>query len=418
MDGRTQPRRIAVSADFWDHLPFDMRGEAFRTDPYAAYARLRAEGPVLAPGEGVVLVTGYHAGVGALGDPRFGLGGGALEAQSFLLVDPPEHRCRRARVSAPFSARAVERLRPAIRHRTAGLVRAAAVRGEAEVVADFAVPLALELICAVVGVPLEDRPRWYGALAGLSLAFVPTGLLAEEDAARLTAARLEFAHYLRTLIEERRRAPQDDLVSALLAQGPEDTPLDEQDIITAIGQFVVAGHQPVVLQMANGAHALLRHPEQLDRLRADPSRAAAVVEEVMRYDPSIHLISRIALRDADIAGRHVPAGTVVGVLPGAANRDPRAFADSDRFDIARSPQHLALGRGTHFCLGAHLVRLQAQALFAALARYRPALTGEAVPRRMSGVLWGTERLPVVLTERPSDGDEDGGGGGGGDGDGD
>ncbi|MGK5637128.1 cytochrome P450 [Streptomyces sp. URMC 126] len=404
MDGRTEPRRIAVSADFWDHLPFDMRGEAFLTDPYAAYARLRAQGPALSPAEGVVLVTGYRAGSAVLGDPRFGMGGGPLESQSFLLVDPPEHRCRRARVSAPFGARAVERLRPAIRHRTTALVRAAADRGEAEVVADLAVPLALELICAVVGVPLADRPRWYGPLSGLSLAFVPPDLLGEEDTARLTAARLEFAHYLRSLIEERRGEPQDDLVSALLAQGPEDTPLSEQEITTAIGQFVVAGHRPVALQMANGVYALLRHPEQLARLRADPACAPAAVEEVLRYDPSTHLISRIALRDADVAGRRVPAGTVVGVLPAAANRDPEAFADSDRFDITRSPQHLALGRGVHFCLGAHLARLQVEALLTVLARYGPAPTGEAVPRRMSGVLWGTERLPVVLTERPGDGD--------------
>lgn len=400
MASESQARRIAVSADFWDHLPFDMRGEAFRADPYPAYERLRAEGPVASPGEGVLLVTGYHAGAAVLGDPRFGLGGGALESQSFLLVDPPEHRCRRARVSGPFSARAVERLRPAVRHRTAGLVRAAAARGEADVVADLAVPLALELICTVVGVPLVDRPRWYGALSGMGLAFTPPGLLTEEDTARLAAARLEFAHYLAALIEERRRVPRDDLVSALLTPGPEHTALTEQQVITAVGQFVVAGYEPVALQMANAVYALLRHPEQLEHLRAHPSYAPAVVEEALRYDPSLHLITRIALCDADVAGRRVPAGTVVGVLPGAAGRDPEVFADPRRFDAARGPQHLALGRGEHFCLGAHLTRVQAQALVTAVARYRPVLTGESVRQRLSGVLWGVERLPVVLAGRP------------------
>ncbi|NYV74344.1 cytochrome P450 [Streptomyces sp. UH6] len=392
-------RGIAVSGDFWNHLPFDMRGDAFRADPYAAYEELRADGPVTSVG-GVLFVTGYEAAVAVLGDPRFGLGDGALESESFLLVDPPEHRCRRARVSGPFSARATERMRPAIRHRTSRLVREAAARGEADVVADLAVPLALELICSVVGVPLADRPRWYGALCGLSLAFHPPGLLEEEDRASLAAARMEFAHYLSVLIEERRRVPRNDLVSALLAAGPGDMDLSERQVITAIGQFVVAGYQPVVLQMANGVYSLLRHPEQMERLSADPSCAPAVVEEVLRYEPSIHLISRIALRDADVAGRHVPAGTVVAVLPAAANRDPGAFPDPGRFDVTRAGQHLSLGRGGHFCLGAHLTRVQAQALFAELARCRPVLTGEPVVQRLSGVLWGVERLPVVVTERP------------------
>ncbi|MFF7731146.1 cytochrome P450 [Streptomyces sp. NPDC008001] len=404
MTSEPRPRSISVTAGFWEHLPFDVRGEAFRTDPYPFYETLRAAGPVARLPDGVLVVTGYHEGLAVLGDPRFGLGGGALESASFLLVDPPEHRRRRTRVSGPFSAHAVERLRPAVRHRTAALVRAAAAKGETDVLADLAVPLALELICALVGVPLEDRPRWYGALPALSLGFVPDGLRDEEATARLTAARLDFARYLGALVAERRGAPRDDLVSALLSPGPDGTVLTDRQIVTALGQLVVAGYEPTVHQVTNGLYALLRHPRELARLRADPSCGPAVVEEVMRFDPVIHLITRIALQDADIGGRRVPAGTVVGVLPGAANRDPEVFPDPHRLDVTRPPQHLSFGWGEHFCLGARLVRVQAEALLTALAQCRPVLTGEPVRHRSLVLMRGVERLPVVLTERP--GDED------------
>ncbi|GHF40523.1 cytochrome P450 [Streptomyces morookaense] len=395
-----QPPGIAVPEDFWRHLPFDVRGEAFRADPYPFYELLRAEGPVASLADGVLVVTGYHAATAILGDPSFGLGAGALESQSFLLVDPPEHRRRRARVGGPFSARAVERLRPAIRHRTGELVCAAAARGEAEAVSELALPLALELICALVGVPMDDRPRWYGPLVGLTGGFDPPALRDEENTARLATARLDFAHYLGELVEERRRVPRDDLVSALVAPGPDGTALTGPEIVTALGQLVIAGFEPTVHLMANGLHALLRHPAQFARLQADPSCAPDVVEEVLRYDPTVQIMTRIALRDTDAVGRHVPAGTVVGILPGAANRDPEVFPDPHRLDVTRAPQHLALGRGEHFCLGAGLVRAQAQALLTDLARCRPALTGEPVRYRDTVMLRGVERLPVVLTERP------------------
>ncbi|WKK23940.1 cytochrome P450 [Streptomyces olivoreticuli] len=404
MTNEARPR-ISVTADFWDHLPFDVRGEAFLADPYPFYETLRTTEPVTPfAGGGVLAVTGYHAALAVLGDRRFGLGDGALESQSFVLVDPPEHRRRRARVSGPFTARAVERLRPMIRHRTAALVSAAAVRGEVEVVADLAVPLALELICALVGVPLEDRAQWYGALPALSFGFTPAALLDEESLARLTTARLDFARYLGALIEDRRRAPRDDLVSALVAPGADGTVLTDQEVITGLGQLIVAGYEPTVHQMANGLYALLRHPGQLARLRTDPSCVPAAVEEALRYDPVLQVIARIALQDADIGGRPIAAGTVVGILAGAANRDPEVFPDGHRLDITRSPHHLTLGHGEHFCLGAHLARVQAEALFSAVARCRPVLTGEPVRYRPQVFLREVERLPVVLTERAAEED--------------
>ncbi|MGW2190384.1 cytochrome P450 [Streptomyces sp. NPDC001667] len=405
MTSEPRARSISVTSDFWGRLPFDVRDEAFRADPYPFYERLRASGPVARPTGGVLVVTGYGASLAALSDPRLGMGGGALESQSFLMTDPPEHRRRRVRVSGAFSARAVERLRPAIRHRTGELLRAAVARGEAEAVADLAVPLALELICAMVGVPLEDRPRWHGPLSGLTEGFDPPELRDKETTARLASARLEFAHYLGELIAERRRAPREDLVSALLEPGPDGSRLTGQEVVTALGQLVVAGYEPTVYLLANGLYALLRHPHQLERLRDDPSSAPAAVEEVLRYDPVVQLIIRIALCDADIAGHHAPAGTVVGILPGAANRDPGVFPAPHQFDITRAPQHhVSLGWGEHFCLGAQLVRAQAQALFTGLARYRPVLTGESVCHRPMVMMRGLERLPVVLTERPEDED--------------
>ncbi|MGK5631065.1 cytochrome P450 [Streptomyces sp. URMC 123] len=401
MNGGEAPA-LAVGRDFWDQLPFDVRGDAYRADPYPFFDQLRSGGPVRRLSDAVLVVTGHRECLAVLGDERFGLGAVPMESRSFLMVDPPEHRRLRVRVAAPFAVRAVERLRPAIRQRADALLRGAALRGELDVVAELGVPLALEVICALVGVPLGERAAWRETLSALTAGFDPASLRDPGTSERVECARLDFARYLGALIQERREEPADDLVSALTAPGHDGRVLTTDQVITAVGQLIVAGYEPMVNMLANGLYALLRHPSALDSLAARPETAPAVVEELLRYDPPIQLLTRVASRDADIGGVAVPRGTMVGLLVGAANRDPAVFDRPHELDVTRSPEHLALGWGEHFCLGARLVRVQAEVTLTALARARPVLTDEPVRYRSTMISRGVERLPVVLTAQPDD----------------
>ncbi|MBH1935808.1 cytochrome P450 [Streptomyces sp. AV19] len=391
---------VGVAHDFWDRLPFDVRDPAFHADPYPSYERLRTEGggPVVRLPDGVLVVTGHRACVTALGDERLGFGPLDTETQSFLMVDPPEHRRLRTRVAAPFAARAVDRLRPAIEHRAAELLAAVDRAAEVDVIADLAEPLALDVICALVGVPPAEREEWVEALSWMVTGFDPESLRDPRISSQVACARLDFARHLRGLAERRRAVPAGDFVSALVAPGPDGTLLTLEQVVTAVGQVVIAGYEPTVNLIANGFHALLSHPRQLEHLRARPRDAPAAVEELLRYNPPIQLLTRVALRDADIDGTPAPAGTVVGLLVGAANRDPAAYDRPHRLDITRPRQHLSLGWGEHFCLGARLVRVQAEVMLTALARCRAVSTGEPVRFKPTLISRGLERLPVVLTD--------------------
>ncbi|MEV5505524.1 cytochrome P450 [Streptomyces orinoci] len=394
---------VEVAREFWDRLPFDVRGEEYRADPYRFQERLRERGPVLRLAAEVVVVTGYRECQAVLGDERFGFGRLNTGAQSFLMVDPPEHRRLRTRIAAPFTARAVERLRPAIGHRVAGLLAGVDRSGEVDVIAGLGEPLALDVICALVGVPVGERGQWLQALSLMATGFDPEALRSTAVNDQVHGARLDFARYLRGLIEQRRAAPAGDLVSALVLPGADGSALTTEQVITAVGQLVAAGYEPAVDLIANGLYALLNHPEQLRWLRERPERIPAAVEELLRYDPPIQLLTRVALRDAAIGELPVAEGTVVGLLPGAANRDPRLHPEPHRLDVTRAPQHLSLGWGEHFCLGAKLVRVQAEAMLGALVRCEPVATGEPVRLKPTLISRGLERLPVVLTAGPAEG---------------
>ncbi|KNB50871.1 hypothetical protein AC230_19685 [Streptomyces caatingaensis] len=390
---------MGVAHDFWDRLPLDVRDPAFHADPYPFYERLRArgDGPVVRLPDGVLVVTGHQACLDALGDDHLGFGTLDTETRSFLMVDPPEHRRLRTRVAGPFAARAVERLRPAIEHRAAELLAGVDRASDVDVIADLAEPLALDVICALVGVPPGEREEWVDALSWMVTGFDPQALRDPGTDAKVTSSRLDFARHLRSLAERRRAAPAGDFVSALVAPGPDGSVLTLEQVMTAVAQVVIAGFEPTVNLVGNGFHALLNHPGQLDHLRRHPRDAPAAVEELLRYDPPIQLLTRVALRDTAVAGVPAPAGTVVGLLVGAANRDPAAHDRPDRLDITRPRRHLSLGWGEHFCLGARLVRVQAEIMLTALAHCGAVATGEPVRHKPTMISRGLERLPVVLT---------------------
>ncbi len=364
-------------------LAFNPSDPAFRADPYPAYARLRAEDPVHETPIAWVL-SRYADCVAVLRDPRWssdqrnsdayrfavdhGLFDPEQEALSktppFLVLDPPDHTRLRALVSQAFTPKVIEGLRPHAEQVVDGLLDAAAERGSLEVIEDLAYPLPVTVICELLGVPPADREtfkEWSGELArGLD----PGTALVPEVVEKRRHAGNAFMDYFRDLIGERRAHPSSDLISALIVAEQEGRRLIEAELLSTCILLLAAGHETTVNLIGNGVLALLRHPDQLRRLRHDPSLAEGAVEEVLRYDSPVQMVTRTALEEIELGGATVRKGQQAAVLLASANRDGARFSDTDRFDIERGDsRHLGFGFGMHYCLGAPLARLEGEIAF-------------------------------------------------------
>ncbi len=381
----------------------------FLADPYPAYAVLRRDLPVgYDEGVGAWLVS-RHAEVSALlRDRRFGrvftprqltevfAAWNRLNADAMLDMEPPEHTRQRRLVSAAFTPRRVAALREPVRRLADRLLDAAVDGDRLELMSGLAEPLPVAVIAELLGVPEEDRHRlrpWSRDIVGLYE-------LAYDDAAerRAVAAAEEFDGYLRWLIADRRRRPGDDLLSALVGASDAGDRLTEDEVVATAVLLLNAGHEATVNALGNGVLALLLTPGSLDRLRAEPHLLAPAVEEMIRYDTPLSMFQRTAFADVDIAGRTVRAGERVGLLLGSANRDERAFARPDRFDVSRPDNpHVGFGAGIHYCVGAPLARLEMQeAVSALLNRFRRLeLAGEPV-RRPTFQFRGLTGLPLAV----------------------
>jgi cytochrome P450 len=380
-----------------------------RSAPHLHHRRLRESGPSHHDPAGAFLLTRHADCAALLRDPRFGHGkpatarpDGGPEAQlgrPFLFLNPPDHTRLRHLVGKAFAPSAVAILRPRIERLVAQLLNDALANGEVDLISDFAYPLPVTVICDLLGVPSKDHGMLLQWSHDLALAFdsdldfvQPPEILAQRD-----RAWLAFAEYFLDLVERRRRRPQDDLISRLTAVEEQGDVLSQEELLSTCELLLVAGHETTVNLLGNGTLALLRHPDQLDLLRRHPGLADNAVDELLRYDSPLQLIARTALTDAELAGRHVPAGELVIALLAAANRDPEVFDDPDRLDLPRSTgRHLAFGLGIHSCLGARLARLEGQIALTALASLPGlALAGEPVYRD-NPVLRGPVTLPVRL----------------------
>jgi cytochrome P450 len=218
-----------------------------------------------------------------------------------------------------------------------------------------------------------------------------------DDEQRAERATREFAARIAALAAERRVAPRDDLISALVAICDRGERLSEDELIATCMLLLNAGHEATANAAGNGLWALLRHPEQLARLHADPTLMPSAIDEMLRYDAPLQLFHRYVLEDTEWAGYKLRRGEKVGLLYGSANRDPRAFEQPDEFDVGRAPnRHLAFGAGSHFCLGAQLARLELEVLFGTLLERIPALRLDGdPPRYRPGLVFrGLERLPL------------------------
>jgi len=394
--------RAGVDLDFAD--------PEFVRDPYPALARLRERGPVTwhAP-TGRWLAAGHAAAGAVLRDRRLGRFWrdrepaarwepfNLLHREQMMENEPPAHTRLRSLVARAFGRGHVARLRPAIAAEAARLLTAAG--SEFDLLADLAEPLAVTVIAELLGVPAADRHRlrpWSAAIVRM-YEVAPTA--AAEDAA-LAACR-EFAGYLRDLAARRAAEPRDDLISHLVAVRDGTDRLSPDELVASAILLLNAGHEASVNALGGGVVALLRHPGELARLRADRALVPTAVEEMIRYDPPLHLFARTAAEPVEIAGVTIPAGGEVAALLGAANRDPAVFAEPAVFDVARDPNpHLGFGAGLHFCLGAPLVRLELQAALAALLDHAPTLALAAEPvQRPTFVL--RAYTAVRLTTRPA-----------------
>ncbi|HWC83102.1 MAG TPA: cytochrome P450 [Pseudonocardiaceae bacterium] len=354
---------------------------ANRPNPYPLYETLREAAP-FSRWEGALTVLGEHATcTKVLRDPTLSsdrtrsrmkrtLGAeDNVRPTSFLSMDPPDHTRLRRLVSKAFTPRVIAALEPRIREVVDELVAGFAGTGEFDVVSQFGYPLPVLIITELLGVPHTDHEqfeKWSKLLVrGLDPAMAVTD---EAEIEQIQSAVAEFSVYFTELIAQRRAAPGEDLLSGLVQIEEQGDRLTMEELISTCVLLLVAGHETTANLIANGVLALLRHPDQLAELRADPALVAGTVEETLRYDPPVQLTTRIVRETTRFGEVEVPEDGVLLVLLAAANRDPAVFADPDRFDIHRDARaHLSFAAGAHFCLGANLARLEANIALSAFA---------------------------------------------------
>jgi unspecific monooxygenase len=392
--------------------PFDPTDLAFLTDPYPGFAALRAAGPVHRhEGLGLYVAVSHQACDTLLRDrslgriwrdrepaeqfPAFNL----LHRTSTLENEPPTHTRLRRLIAGAFGRGHVERLRPWIADLADRLVAVLVERldadGSADLLALVAEPVPVEVIAELLHVPHADRHLlrpWSNAIVKM----YEYGLPAPQQRAAEEAASA-FVAYLRDLVAERRRdLREDDLISDLVAAADGSDRLSEDEVIGTCVLLLMAGHEATVNVVGNGLLALLTRPEQWRRVVDDPGLVPSAVEEMVRFDSSLQLFERTATADVEICGTAIPAGARIAALLGAANRDPAAFPDPDRFDVGRTPNpHLGFGAGIHFCIGAPLARVEVQSVLGALRRRLPDLEVARSPRRRPEfVIRGLHELTV------------------------
>jgi cytochrome P450 len=414
------PNATTSAEEFDLFLPLRSRGGL--ENPFAIYALLRTVRPVMRmpvsgyDGAGVWFLTRYADVEQVLRDPRFSvermraplirenldrlpsfIRQGAQGLRSMLVMDPPDHTRVRKLVNRAFTPRRIAALRARIEAIVDELL-APVMRGRRmDVIDALAAPLPAIVIAELLGVPPQDH-RQFKTWAAEVVAGVGQVTLGSRQAQAAPAIQKLFA-YLGEIIAARRAAPRDDLISAMVAAQEENDALSDSEMLATSNLLLIAGHETTTNLIGNGLLALLREPEELERLRGDISLLPTAIEELLRFDGPVQATLRVACEDLTIDGHAIEAGSLLLVGIGAANHDPAVFEEPERLDIARDPNpHLAFGFGAHFCLGAPLARLEAEIAFRALLERFPhmALDGESPRYRPNPVLRGLVSLPVSL----------------------
>jgi cytochrome P450 len=400
---------------------YDLYSDDFRAQTYSTFAQMRAEDPVFCQpgldGETMIWFVTRHDDVVRVlldderfvRDPSLALTPEQLEEStnqmpdSFAFIEQhmlnrngADHRRLRRLVTKAFTPRMVEQLRPRIEEIASELLDAVEARGEMDVVEEYAFPLPITVIAELLGIPVADRDRfrrWSNA--------VVTPVFGRDALAEFGTLMADFVAYLHALFERRRSEPAEDLISALLQVRDGGDALSEQELFSMVVLLIVAGHETTVNLIANAVLALLEHPDQLAELRRDPARVPAAIEECLRFDgPVERALNRWAASDVELGGHTIRRGDDVIVILGSANRDPERFPGPDVLDLERdNVKHVAFGRGSHYCLGAPLARLEGEVALTTLVRRLPgvrlAVTREELRWRPVPLFRSLASLPVA-----------------------
>ncbi|MBW7884466.1 MAG: cytochrome P450 [Caldilineaceae bacterium] len=375
-----------------------LSGQQFKADPYPTYAQLRAEAPVYCrtSADGAArmwFITRYEDVVAALRDHKRFVKDVrntlTPEEQARIPAPPPlyqllthhmlnadgaTHARLRALVNKAFAARRVERLEPRLRAIANELIDKVQPHGRMEIIHDFSLPFSITVIAELLGVPSRDHHR-YRAWSRALVAPSADPSRNERKTARLRSIMEDFTTYLRRLCTERQRNPQDDLITSLLEADEAGDRLSEEELFSMVLLLTVVGHETSVYLIGNSVLTLLQHPDVQTHLRNCPEEIPAAIEELIRYDgPVERATMRFAAEDVELHGYTIRRGDAVSLVLASAHRDPAAFPDPDRLDLARDGnRHLGFGHGVHYCVGAPLARLEACVALELLLRRLPGL---------------------------------------------
>jgi hypothetical protein len=402
-----------ATTDFFSVVSTD----AYVADPYPFLRRLRQVAPAVPAGSGIWLVSRYADVARAVRDPALSCDFSRLDwyaryfrargvDERFPLplnaLDPPDHRRIRSAVAPDFHPAAVAALQPVVTSTVHQVLDQLVARGRSEIdlVADLAYPVPVAVIARLFGIPEPDRPRLRRWSHEFGVAADPDRLLTDRQRATAAAATREAGDYFARLLARRRRAPGADLLTSWLAATRGEHPMSVPELLVNGVFLLIVGHHNTVSLIGNGMLALLRHPEQLARLRRDPGLVPDAVDELLRYDAPVQTATRVTTAPYDVDGVVVPPDQQVMLLLGSANRDEREFADPDRLDLGRpeAARNLGLGRGAHSCLGGVLARLEVATTLAALVERFPELSAAGPPTRRVPcfTLRGLTGFPVRL----------------------
>jgi hypothetical protein len=388
-----------------------------RANPYALYERIRSADPVhWDEPMGFWAVTRYADVIAVLHDARISKAQGLavaynrlpeaeragarpvfdMFANQMLYADPPHHTQLRGLANKAFTPRVVERMRPHIQQIVDQLLDTIQERGRMDVIRDFAYPLPVTVIMELLGLPLAERAQFkqwsdeFMALVGVVRRGYSQVQPAVNSLEHLTA-------YMSNLFAELRLKPKDDLLSAMLNATEHGNSLTRDELIANAIVVLAGGHETTTNLIGNGLLALLRHPDQLQKLLAQPERITTAVEELLRYDNPVQIVWRMPIEDMEVGDQCIRKGQIINVIVGAANRDPAQFPNPDRLDVARpESRHLGFGLGIHFCIGAPLARLEGELALKALLQRLPKLRLEtdALEWQENPTFRGLKSLPV------------------------
>ena len=426
----------------------NLQREEIRANPYPFYEQLRDQDPIHWDEDLGFWVFTRYADIDPLyTDERFSRAQGLMRnfqrlseterqivepvyhsfSKTVFYSDPPYHTHLRGLMNHAFTPRRVEQLRPYIQRIVNELLDAAQSTGEVDIIRDLAYPLPVLVIAELLGLPASDRDRFKNWSDDL---FAILGTVRDKPSQLLEHAKQslkEMTDYVKDLSRKRRASPQDDLLTALLSVTGDDdlapshphssspphatserihkrdpypsAMLTEEELVSNINILLSTGHETTTHLIGNGLLALLQYPDQMQRLQAQPVLLASAIEEMLRYDSPVQITYRSALEDANIQGKLIRKGDLVNSILGSANRDPRRFTNPDHFNITRNEgRHLGFGIGIHFCIGAPLVRLEAEIVFETILRRFPkiSLATQTLEWQEHPIFRGLKSLPVRL----------------------